>query len=92
MTTTTTKNNVEVKVENEPTEACEPRLRDALKATRPAKFVARHAKGVVAGIAGAGAAVAAAAIAVKAAREGGYTELSDIADTVGDAVPIPGDE
>ena len=92
MTTTTTK-NVEVKEIEQPTaEAYEPRLRDALKATRPVKFVTRHAKGVIAGAAGAGAAVAAAVIAAKAAREGGYTELSDVADAVTDAVPIPGDE
>ena len=89
MATATTK-NVEVKEEqNEATN--EPRLRDALKATRPAKFISRHTKGVVAGVAGAGAAVAAAVIAAKAAREG-YIDMDGMAETVADAVPTPDSE
>lgn len=70
------------------TEETKVRFRDAFAQSRPARFVKKHTKGVVAGVAGAGAAVAAAVIAAKAAREG-YVDLTDVTETVTDAIPTP---
>ena len=67
---------------DEETEECYPRLRDAIKASKLGRFVARHKVGVGVGV---GTTVAAIAAAV-AAGKSGFVEITDVSDAVESAV------
>ena len=65
-------------------ESNEPRLRDALKASRPVKFIARHKVGFGVGLGTATAAIAAGVAAARGVFDGDV--VSDITDAASDAI------
>lgn len=80
-------------VEAEETATAEPRLRDALAASRPVKFIKKHKVGVGVGFATAGAAIAAGFAAAKGVFDGDILEnvtdaATDAVDAAKDALPV----